>query len=115
MLLTVETLWQTVRRRASVFERTPKYGGVTDEAPGGDRRYHLPVDPIVVAQACLGAWALATAGFAAWAGVWPLVPFPSFALGGALFVIACSLRESLLLPQLEARVTPPSSSVAARI
>ncbi len=97
MLNSVRAALQIVLGRAGEFERTAKFG----LAAGGPakhwmrQRYQLGFDPIVLAEAALGSYALATAWFAFTTRTWGIMLYAAIFGAGLLAVAAATASQSI--------------------
>lgn len=100
MMNTVRAAWSIVRDPNPEFERTAKFGmGTTDGEPGRwtTLRYQLRFDRIVLAEAALGTYALATAALAASHRNWAIVTYAALFGVGLIAVATMTIVQSVHL------------------
>ncbi len=87
-------VWQGLRTQGGEFLRTPKF----DVAQTGDQwkltRYRLPLDPMLLGELALMAYAISLAGYAISLGKWWSVPFMLLYASGFALVITVELWQS---------------------
>ncbi|MDH3680674.1 MAG: glycosyltransferase family 2 protein [Acidimicrobiia bacterium] len=120
--LMVNTGWAVLdiflRPRAE-FERTPKYGldtegGSCSTPRVGTARYRRGLDRIVVAEAALGSYALATAVLAYTKGSWGIVTYSALFATGLLAVAGADVAQTVAERRHRALSVQPPDVAAER-
>ncbi|MGE5224184.1 MAG: glycosyltransferase [Omnitrophica WOR_2 bacterium] len=95
MVNTARAFGQILLGRAAVFERTPKYGIVKEHQDWKQqKRYHLSVDSIVIAELLLAFWNIGSLVLAIWAGEWGIGLYTAIFSTGLFFVAGMSIAQS---------------------
>ncbi len=87
MMNTGRAVWQILRKRENVFERTAKFGIEQQKRDWTRQRYQLKLDAIVYPELLLGIYGLITAVFAVTLHSWGIVLY-AFLYGSGLLLVA---------------------------
>ncbi len=87
MMNTGRAVWQILRKRENVFERTAKFGIERQKRDWTRQRYQLKFDAIVYPELLLGFYSLVTAVFAGTLRSWGIVLY-AFLYGFGLLLVA---------------------------
>lgn len=96
MVNTARAVYQVLRGKAAVFERTPKYGIIQDSQDWKhQKRYHLGIESVVLAELALALWNIGTLALSISVGDWGIGLYATVFSVGLLFVAGMSISQSI--------------------
>jgi cellulose synthase/poly-beta-1,6-N-acetylglucosamine synthase-like glycosyltransferase len=107
MLNTLRAALQILRKRQSVFERTPKFGIVRKRQDWTRRRYQLRLDSIVFFELAFALLNLGTVGLAIYVNNWVIAAYAAMFCIGLLFTSGFTIAQALAVHRRRARSAAP--------
>jgi hypothetical protein len=96
----VNTVWaglQIFRKKAPIFERTPKFGVEGRKVDWTVRKYQLRLDPVVYLELAFAAWNAYTTWLAAVAQTWGIAFYAAMFATGLLFAATFSIIQAMAI------------------
>jgi cellulose synthase/poly-beta-1,6-N-acetylglucosamine synthase-like glycosyltransferase len=113
IMTTVRAGSQIVFGKQSNFERTPKFGIAHRGDKWVNKRYHLQLDYIVIAEALVGIWIFFTLLYAIYLREWVITLYSAIFFVGVLFVTGLTLAQTFRVHRYQKKLLQlPADSAA---
>jgi cellulose synthase/poly-beta-1,6-N-acetylglucosamine synthase-like glycosyltransferase len=102
----VNTLWaglQIFRKKAAIFERTPKFGVEGSKVDWAGRKYQLRLDPVVYLEMAFMAWNACTTYLAAISHNWGIAFYAGMFAVGLAFASSFSIVQAMAVHRRQVR------------